>query len=450
MYKIVINNVKNTHEYEELIKIFLQPCEYKITSEGIGDLVFWGSDDKNQTKRDIYDALSSVTGKHPKWGIITGIRPVKLFGDIQRRENSSERAVEIFRKDYLVSEEKARLVSEIFNHQQNVFGFAGRNTAGVYIGIPFCPSRCLYCAFTSNNADDKKIKSYLEALFKEIDCVSDMMLKSGMSAESIYIGGGTPTVLCESDLDRLLLRINERFFSSDTLEFTVEAGRPDTLNKEKIRIIENNGATRISINPQSMRDETIKAIGRNHTAAEVVDAVKTTKKISRLAVNMDIIAGLSGEEPNDFKYSIDRILDLDVENITVHSLAVKRSSRLAAADKNYHYSHGESVSEMLDLAAEKLRNSGYAPYYLYRQKHMSGALENVGYAKNKFEGLYNVRMMDEHQMIVALGAGGISKAYDYETESFTRVPNVSNYEVYIQRIDEMIKRKQDALFDITK
>ena len=239
-------------------------------------------------------------------------------------------------------------------------------------------------------------------------------------------------------------------FSSDTLEFTVEAGRPDTLNKEKIRIIENNGATRISINPQSMRDETIKAIGRNHTAAEVVDAVKTTKKISRLAVNMDIIAGLPGEEPNDFKYSIDRILDLDVENITVHSLAVKRSSRLAAADKNYHYSHGESVSEMLDLAAEKLRNSGYAPYYLYRQKHMSGALENVGYAKNKFEGLYNVRMMDEHQMIVALGAGGISKAYDYETKSFTRVPNVSNYEVYIQRIDEMIKRKQDGLFDITK
>lgn len=146
MYKIVINNVKNTHEYEELIKIFLRPCEYKITSEGIGDLVFWGSDDKNQTKRDIYDALSSVTGKHPKWGIITGIRPVKLFGDIQRHENSSERAVEIFRKDYLVSEEKARLVSEIFNHQQDVFGFAGRNTAGVYIGIPFCPSPilCVY------------------------------------------------------------------------------------------------------------------------------------------------------------------------------------------------------------------------------------------------------------------------------------------------------------------
>lgn len=447
MYKIAIKNVSNTHEYEELIKIFLRPGEFEIADKDSGNLVFYGSDDKNRTKREIYHKLSALTGRRPEWGIITGIRPTKLFGDIKRKKGSNSSASKAMREKYLVSDAKINLIQNIYNYQLEAFGEARKNTAGIYIGIPFCPSRCLYCAFTSNNADEEGIKKYLTALYKEINAVADMMDAKGITAESIYIGGGTPTVLSENDLDELLALVNKRFLREETVEFTVEGGRPDTITPGKVRSIEKNGANRISINPQSMKDETIRLIGRNHTALEIVKAVNMTGEISSLAINMDIIAGLPGEDVSDFSNTIDQMLDLDVENITVHSLAVKRTSRLAEKDKEYHYLYGDLVRRMIDVAENKLGDAGYKPYYLYRQKHMSGALENVGYTKPGYSGLYNIRIMDEHQMIMALGAGGISKAYDFDNRTLTRIPNVSNYEVYIDRIDEMIDRKRAGMFE---
>lgn len=450
MYKIVINNVKNTHEYEELVKIFLKLDEYDVRSEGSGDLVFEGTADKNKTKRQIFKTLASLTGKRPEWGIITGIRPVKLFGDLKRTLGSLEKASLEMKKKYLVSQEKTDLLEEIYSRQREVFGDAKKHSAGIYIGIPFCPSRCLYCAFTSNKADEKEIKKYLTALYREIDAVSEMMEKKGIYAESVYVGGGTPTVLSEKDLSELLGKIREKIYCHKTEEFTVEAGRPDTITPEKIRTIEKNGGTRISINPQSMKDETVKAIGRNHTSAEIREAVKCTEEISKLSINTDIIAGLPGEDVGDFSSTVEEILKLKVDNVTVHSLAVKRKSRLAEEDKEYHYSHGQIVKDMLKKADEILRNAGYSPYYLYRQKHMSGSLENLGYARPSHEGLYNIRIMDEHQMIIALGVGGISKAYDFDSRTLERVPNVNNYKIYIERIDEMIKRKQERLFEEDK
>ena len=461
-----MHNVEKAHQYEELIKVFLKPEEFivalEIPDENCSNTVSFVASknydcegttfestftgDKDELKKEIYLFLREKTGKIPPWGIITGIRPVKLFGEIAK-DNGVDKTEEIFLDKYCVSPEKARLAASIYQYQQSEIGESERNAVGVYIGIPFCPTRCLYCSFTSNQVKDSEMEKYVDALIHEIRESAKYMRENNIYAETIYIGGGTPTTLSEKLLEKLLSVVNEELLTEKLREFTVEAGRPDTITEGKLRVIKEAGAKRISINPQTMHDKTLKVIGRDHTSENIEKAFAVAKKVETESINCDLIAGLPGETLEDFRYSMDKILQMAPENITVHTLAVKRSSRLKDKDKDYHYKHGEIATSMLNLSYEILKEKGYKPYYLYRQKHMAGAGENVGFCLPGHEGIYNARIMDEHQSILAFGAGGISKVYFPEEDRLERVPNVSNYSIYIERIDEMIERKKKNFFE---
>ena len=429
-------NCSNTVDFEESLK-------YDGTDKTL-ELTFDG--DKDKVKKEIYLFLKEKTGKIPPWGIITGIRPVKLFGEIVDKIGIEE-AENAFRDKYCVSQEKTQLASSIYQYQQSEIGKNERNAVGVYIGIPFCPTRCLYCSFTSNQVKDSEMEKYVEALIHEIEQSAEYMRKNNIYAETIYIGGGTPTTLSVNLLEKLLKVVNSELVTEQLREFTVEAGRPDTITEGKLGVIKESGAERISINPQTMKDETLRIIGRDHTSENILNAFDIAKKVEIPSVNCDLIAGLPGETLDDFKDSLNTMLELEPENITVHTLAVKRSSRLKDADKDYHYKHGEIAAAMLNYSYEILDERGYKPYYLYRQKHMAGAGENVGFCLPRHEGIYNARIMDEHQSILAFGAGGISKVYYPEEDRLERVPNVSNYSIYIERVDEMIERKRLNFFE---
>lgn len=453
MYKIKIENFEKIYLLDEMIKIFLRPSEYSIvpleTSDEDCDFIFNRDNfsDKNKIKEEIYLKLSKLTGVKPEWGILTGIRPVKLCGEIYETAHCNEEATLDKLLNYFhLSEEKAKYILDMYLYQQKHIGKPLINGAGVYIGIPFCPTRCVYCSFTSNQVKDTEIERYLKALLIEIEYVGRRMKETGIIAESIYVGGGTPTTLNPNQLDRMLTTIKASFDMTNVIEFTVECGRPDTITEEKLRVLSNHGVDRISINPQSMKDETLALIGRSHSSEEIVKAFSLAKKFNFKCINADIIAGLPKEDINDFKDTLKKVIELEPENITVHCLAVKRASKLVALDEEYHYKQAKVVENMLEYSREILSDYSYLPYYLYRQKHMAGALENTGYTKAGYDGVYNVRIMEEHENIIALGSGGISKAYYPDEDRLERIPNVANYEEYISRIDEMLDRKENNLF----
>ena len=462
MYDILLKDVKKAHEFEELIKIFLRPSEFRLFSDDTdnvkvpegerpddesADFVFEASDDKNVLKKDIYLALRKLTGIIPSWGIITGIRPVKLAGEIVRSCGGSfEEARRILLDSYCVTEEKADKALDIYRYQQDTSGQPDERSVSVYIGIPFCPTRCLYCSFTSNQKDEKEISRYLESLDREMDMVAGSMDEMGLYAESVYRGGGTPTTLDAETLGRFLEKTENLFISPETREFTLEAGRADTITEEKLSEALRHGVDRISVNPQSMKQETLDIIGRETRVEEIEKAFSIAAGSGIRTVNADIIAGLPSETADDFAHTLDRVLSYGLENVTVHDLAVKRSSRLAGVDRDYHYKAAKTVSDMLRLSEERMSDAGYRAYYLYRQKQMAGAGENTGYCLAGHEGLYNIRIMEEAQTIIALGAGGISKVYFPSENRHERVANVSNYEIYIERTEEMLERKRKNLF----
>lgn len=453
MYGLKLRNVKNTNPYEEMIKLFLLPSQYQIytddddpATEDMDIDVFSYEGDKDLLKRKLYHALARKTGKRPKWGVLTGIRPVKLAGELRKNLGSMEDAQRHLQEAYLLEPGKARLISEIYQYQQEKLGQPEAGSAGIYVGIPFCPTRCLYCSFTSNQKGPEEIEQYLAALFQEIQFTGEQMKQSGITGESLYIGGGTPTTLTAEQLNRLLSCVKASLPLSGIKEFTVEAGRPDTITAEKLEVLRSFGAGRISINPQTMHDKTLERIGRSHTAEQTRQAFQIAGKAGIPVINADVIAGLPGENPEDFQQSLEQVLELGANNVTVHTLAVKRSSRLKEIDENFHYRQPEQTEEMLERAADTLDQKGYRPYYLYRQKHTAGNTENIGYCKDHAIGLYNVRIMEEAQSIIALGAGGITKVYYPAENRLERVPNVSNYEIYIERIEEMIERKRRNLF----
>lgn len=461
MYKIILKGITNKYEFDELIKVFLRPEEYtlycdldendttginQMVNYATGQLLEFNETEKNALKQAIYKKLSVLTGKMPEWGIHTGVRPVKLVGELFNKLGSMELVIDKLKNFYLFNDEKISLICNIYQKQQELLDVPVQNSVGFYIGIPFCPTRCLYCSFTSNQSEPDKIQEYMEALHKEIRHTGKMMAEIGMYPESIYIGGGTPTTLTAEQLDRLLQEINMAYDLSKNKEFTVEAGRPDTITLEKLQVLKKNGIERISINPQTMKDKTLELIGRAHNSNDILNAFNMARSVGIPIINTDIIAGLPEETLEDFEKTIDTMIKLGAENITVHTLAVKRASRLIDVDSDFHYKQALIVKDMLALSKDKLYKNHYKPYYLYRQKHMAGSLENVGYAKNGCEGIYNIRIMEEHQTVVALGAGGISKAYYPEENRLERVPNVSNFEIYISRLNEMLQRKDDNLF----
>ena len=456
MFRISVPTEKDKYDLSELARMFVPASELDIVSReamDVSELMETAGEyyriptagSKNDHKRLLYEYMSEATGKTLDWGILTGVRPSKLYRYICSREGREE-ADRTFKEEYLVSGEKTGLVSRICSVQKRVNMSENPDAIGLYIGIPFCPTRCVYCAFTSNRITRPAAEKYMDALLKEIDFTAGLMKEKGWFPESIYIGGGTPTSLDDDHFEMLLSAVREKLFSVEetrrTAEFTVEAGRPDTITETKLELIKKYGADRISINPQSMKQETLDAIGRSHTPEQITEAFGIAKQKGFKNINADLIAGLPGEVPQDFVNSLETIIGLDPTNITVHTLAVKKASRLIEEDADYAFKQAENVREMLAATSEMLNAAGYEPYYMYRQKHMAGNFENVGWCKPGTANIYNIRIMEEDQTILALGAGGISKIYYPAEDRLERIPNVSNYEIYIERIDEMLERKR--------
>ena len=398
-------------------------------------------------KNAVYQAVRQDTGLQPPWGSLTGVRPTHLIYEYLQKDQSPEvnrrlaEAAQYMTREFDVSQEKAQLAADTVRAQLGMLP-PGDEWMDVYIGIPFCTTRCTYCSFSSGEIGrGKLVEPYLEALLKEMEAGAQLLRDSGKKLRALYVGGGTPTSLNEEQFDRLMRRMAELF--PDAMEYTVEAGRPDTITPRKLRSIREAGVGRISINPQTMNDETLRIIGRAHTAQQVLDAYAMARAAGIHHINMDVIAGLPGETPEDFARTMEAARQLRPESLTVHTLAIKRSSRLHF--ENYHLPDGAEAADMVRMGYETAKALGLVPYYLYRQKNLAGNQENVGYALPGHACQYNVDMMEENTHILALGAGGISKRIYPEEGHIGRAPNVSNIEHYIARVDEMIGRKR-ALF----
>lgn len=413
------------------------------------EVVFTASTDKkrhieyrNQLLRAVYRLLHNYSGIELPWGILTGVRPTKLI--FERIERGEAAHLKYMADKYYVSKEKAALATRIAAVEYQLLDSIDyKNGYSLYIGIPFCPSICNYCSFGSHPLDrfGSCVEPYLDALIKEIEYTSTCL--PGRKLETVYFGGGTPTSLSAKQLRRLIHCVRKNFDTSFVREWTVEAGRPDSITEDKLRMLREEHITRISINPQSMVQRTLDAIGRKHTTEQIVSSFKMARELGFDNINMDLIAGLTGENIDDFRYTLSEIEKLDPDSITVHTLARKRAARLTTESELFEGMDATDVPLMVDTAAEYMKEHGYEPYYMYRQKNMSDNLENVGYARKGKEGLYNILIMEEKQMIVACGSGASTKLVrDVGDGRFERVENVKNVNEYITRIDEMIDRKR--------
>ena len=387
----------------------------------------------------LFELLCTETSYRPPWGILTGIRPSKLMNSFIEK-SGRERAAEIFEEDYLVSKEKALLALNVAENERQIIEKSKEDSYSLYISIPFCPSRCSYCSFVSHSNERAKelIPAYLEKLLSELSVTADIAEELGLKLESIYIGGGTPTVLDEEQLTSLTSEVDRLFLKGKRLEYTIEAGRPDSITPGKLEVIRRSGANRISINPQTLNDVVLRNIGRNHSTSDFFAAMKTAKQISFHSVNTDLIAGLPGDTVESFEATLDSIIDLSPENITVHTLSLKKSSSMA--ESCLRFDNAKTVVRMLEVASEKLYAAGYLPYYMYRQSKCIGNLENVGWAKKGFECEYNVQMMEETHTVLAVGAGAVTRL-----KNSSRIDRIFNFKYpfeYIDDFDEIIKRKQ--------
>ncbi len=402
-------------------------------------------DYKNAFKRFFYTALREETGTTLPWGNLTGIRPTKIPMAMLEDGKSEAEILSFLESRHLVSGEKAALSLEIARLERRILRpFHHERGYSLYIGIPFCPTTCLYCSFTSFpiSAWKTRVSDYLDALEKEIDYIADAYRERIL--DTVYIGGGTPTSLSADELDRLLAKLKASFDFTTVQEFTVEAGRADSITEEKLRVLYRHGVGRISVNPQTMKQETLQLIGRRHTVEQVRDAFFMAREAGFGNINMDIILGLPGETAEDVSKTIEDIRALGPDSLTVHSLAVKRASRLADWITANGISTLCNTEETMRIAENGARSMGMAPYYLYRQKNMSGNFENVGYAKEGKYGIYNILIMEEVQSIIALGAGTVTKRV-YPDGLIRRCDTVKDVELYIERIDEMIRRKKELL-----
>lgn len=410
-------------------------------------------DFKNSFKRFLYNVLSEATGKTLPWGNLTGIRPTKIAYGMLEQGSSDQTILDFYNNNHYVSSEKAALSLEIAKREREILSrIHYEGGYSLYIGIPFCPTTCLYCSFTSFPIAGycDLVDKYLDCLIREMEHTSVFM--KGQILDSVYIGGGTPTTLEPRQLDRLLAKLKNLFDFSTVQEFTVEAGRADSITEEKLKVLLSYGVSRISVNPQTMKQETLDIIGRRAGVEQVEQAYTLARKVGFDNINMDLILGLPGELESDVQYTIDRVAALAPESLTVHSLAIKRASKLNQWVQEKGISLLHNTDETMAIAAEGARRLGLVPYYLYRQKNMSGNFENVGYAKEDKLGLYNILIMEEVQTIVALGAGSITKKVSHKTAEnanesilIERSENVKEISQYIERIDEMIERKRRLL-----
>lgn len=441
-YFLVINYIKDAIELE-----LYRPLSDKPV---ITDSIEVDHDDrketKNRLKRLIYYAFNKETNKELSWGTLSGIRPTKIPLRMIEKGLDNKEIASYMKETYLASDEKINISIDIARHEYELINDINCDTDySLYIGIPFCPSTCLYCSFPSYAYGiwEKRVDDYLEALKKEI-----LFVKSNLSNKNlttIYIGGGTPTSLDEVHLDRLLTIIEEAFEIEKLREYTIEAGRPDSITREKLEVIRRHNISRISINPQTMNQKTLDLIGRHHSVENVIQSFNLARELGFHNINMDIIIGLPGEDIKDITYTLEEISKLNPDSLTVHSLAIKRSARLNIERDEYEEYIMENSSYHMDKARKIAESLGMEAYYLYRQKNMAGNQENIGFAKKGKEGLYNILIMEEKQTIIALGAGAACKFVTDNGYTVTRSENVKDPGLYIDRIDEMIDRKREKL-----
>jgi len=400
---------------------------------------------KNQLKQLIYQMLSEYSGMDLPWGTLTGIRPTKIPMALLEEGKSNVEIARYMWDTYFCSKEKTALAISIANREREILKEIDyENGYSLYVGIPFCPSICLYCSFSSSPIKlwEKRIEEYLEALFRELEFIGNACANRKLN--TIYVGGGTPTTLSADQLDRLMTCIEEHFDYSHLQELTVEAGRPDSVTLEKFQVLKKHGVTRVSVNPQTMNQETLDIIGRKHTVEQTKEAFRMAREAGFDNINMDLIVGLPGETYEDVKHTMEELRVLDPDSVTVHSLAIKRAARLALFKEKYQEMGLKNNQEIMDLTYRYCVEQQVYPYYLYRQKNMAGNFENVGYAKVDKAGIYNILIMEEKQTILAAGAGASTK-FVFSADRIERVENVKDVAQYISRIDEMIERKRSFM-----
>ena len=397
-------------------------------------------------KLSFFKAARQVTGVTPSWGALTGIRPAKLAAGYLEQGMTPRQVDRLLRDTYCVSQTRRELCIEAAQAGLKAKSELHPEDISLYIGIPFCPTRCAYCSFVSQAVEKSfgLMEPYLEVLLGEITRAAQMVADLGLHIKSFYMGGGTPTTLSAGQMDRLLTHLNRSFDLSHCAEYCIEAGRPDTIDREKLRVLLDHGCDRISVNPQSLEDSVLQAIGRRHTAADIEQTMGLATSMGFKHVNMDLIAGLPADTPEGFRRTLDKCLSFGADNITVHTLALKKGSRILLEGQKIP--SAEAVGQMLDYSVSALRGADFHPYYLYRQKYMSGSLENVGWCKPGTECFYNVSMMEELQTILSLGAGGVSKRVVRETGWIERANNPKYPLEYIQAADRLANGKKKLLF----
>lgn len=440
-------------------------CENRISIEygeqvvirlSLGEISLEGGEDydqeedrkvrKNKLKQVLYKLLSQATGRTLPWGNLTGIRPTKIAMGLIESGMSNAQAAEYMRNTYFTSNEKTALAITIANRERELLkDIDYENGYSLYVGIPFCPSICLYCSFSSSPLERwrDQVDAYLDALLKELDFIAEAMKDKVL--DTIYIGGGTPTTLEPYQIRRLLSHISEKFPVEQVKEYTVEAGRPDSITREKLQALREFPVTRISVNPQTMNQATLDLIGRKHTVEDTRHAFALARECGFDNINMDLIVGLPREQKEDVQRTLEEVKKLDPDSLTVHSLAVKRAARLNMFKDQYQEMGFINNQEIMNLAMEYAHDCQMRPYYLYRQKNMCGNLENIGYAKVDKAGIYNILIMEEKQSILAAGAGASTKFVFQNGERIERAENVKDVANYISRIDEMIERKRTGI-----
>lgn len=466
--RITVVNHKYHYEMEKLVRLFLPNEKIEVTKEKsdegglyteVGDEITVEfkadgfekrltaplcDDNEMQMGRMVYSLFGEYTSFYPKWGVLTGVRPSKLLMATEKRLGR-EKAEEYFYNDLLVTEEKYALARRVADCEEKIISLSKSKSFSFYISIPFCPTRCSYCSFVSHSVQNEKARAlvpeYCRLLSEELKLTGEIAKELGLTLESVYIGGGTPTTLSANQMAELLKSVEDSFDLSVCREFTVEAGRPDTVTEEKLRVIKNSPVTRISINPQTFSDEVLKNIGRCHSAKETETAFNLARKIGFDCINTDLIAGLPGDTEEGFKHSLDKAFSLDPENITVHALALKRSSYLGEQDMRVTAENAKKADAMLEYTYNKL-NEKYHPYYMYRQSKSAGNLENVGWCKENTECRYNIFMMEECHTVLGAGGGAVTKLKADSSPIIERIFNFKYPFEYISGFRELCERKK--------
>lgn len=467
--RINLNDLKFRYEVYQLFNVYFPMKEIKFIDEEEADYIFYidekilrfkykdycteeslGEDVKNSLRRFLFLCLRDITHDIYPWGILIGIRPSKIALKLIKEGNTEEEVIEIFKEKYLAHEDKARLCIDVAKAEERIVN-KDKNNIAIYIGMAFCPTKCLYCSFTSNpiGVHKKMVMPYLEALIKEIRGISQYVKEKKLNIESVYFGGGTPTAVGDKEFSIVMKEIYDNFINNSKVkEFTVECGRPDTLTKDKLETMKVYNVNRISINPQTMNDKTLKLIGRTHSSEDIKEKFKMARELGFNDINMDIIIGLPGENHKDMINTKNELLKLKPDSITVHGLALKRGSRMYEEfilKKGIEMTPQEEIIKMYEESRNLAEKLGIGPYYMYRQKNMVGNMENLGYAKEGKECIYNIQMIEERQTTIALGAAAVSKIIFLEEDRLERFPNLKDLHEYISRIDEMIERKINLL-----